>query len=63
MVLGVPDMASIMSVLAAFRAASNSSAFEFFSELALCKVVAHRGLQRPLTIPRLLRPAGIRAAR
>ncbi|MCB1708301.1 MAG: FAD-binding oxidoreductase [Halioglobus sp.] len=44
MVLGVPDMASIMSVLAAFQGGIEISAFEFFSELALCKVVAHQGL-------------------
>jgi FAD/FMN-containing dehydrogenase len=47
LVLGVPDMASIMHVLAAYRGAMTLSAFEFFSELALSKVVAHQGLQRP----------------
>ncbi|MCB1695104.1 MAG: FAD-binding oxidoreductase [Pseudomonadales bacterium] len=51
MVLGVPDMASIMSVLAAFQGGIELSAFEFFSELALCKVVAHQGLQRPFDNP------------
>ena len=49
LVLGVPDMASIMSVLAAFQADIELSAFEFFSELALCKVVEHQGLQRPFS--------------
>ena len=47
LVLGVPDMAAIMSVLSAFRGAIELSAFEFFSELALSKVVEHQGLQRP----------------
>ncbi len=47
LVLGVPDMASIMSVLAAFQGGIELSAFEFFSELALSKVVEHQGLQRP----------------
>lgn len=51
MVLGVADMASIMAVLAAFQDSMELSAFEFFSELALCKVVEHQGLQRPFATP------------
>jgi FAD/FMN-containing dehydrogenase len=51
LVLGVPDMASIMSVLSAFQSGIELSAFEFFSELALCKVVEHQGLQRPFETP------------
>jgi len=47
MVLGVPDMQAITSVLAAFRSRIELSAFEFFSELALSKVVEHKGLPRP----------------
>ena len=47
LVLGVPDMAAIMSVLGCFQNAIELSAFEFFSELALAKVVEHQGLQRP----------------
>lgn len=47
MVLGVPDMTAIMSVLSAYRGTVELSAFEFFSELALQKVVEHQGLQRP----------------
>lgn len=47
LVLGVADMSAIMSVLAAFQARIDLSAFEFFSELALQKVVAHQDLQRP----------------
>jgi FAD/FMN-containing dehydrogenase len=47
LVLGVPDMASIMSVLSTYQGGMQLSAFEFFSELALQKVVEHQGLQRP----------------
>ena len=47
MVLGVPDMRAVMKVLAAFQGEMPLSAFEFFSELALRKVVAHQDLQRP----------------
>ena len=51
MVLGVPDMASIMSVLGVYQDAIELSAFEFFSELSLQKVVEHQGLQRPFETP------------
>jgi len=51
MVLGVPDMQSIMSVLSTFQADLKLQAFEFFSELALQKVVEHQGLQRPFETP------------
>ena len=51
LVLGVPDMAAIMSVLAAYQGAMELSAFEFFSELALQKVIEHQGLQRPFETP------------
>jgi FAD/FMN-containing dehydrogenase len=51
LVLGVVDMASIMNVLAAYQGAMELSAFEFFSELALQKVVEHQGLQRPFETP------------
>ncbi|TGD72968.1 FAD-binding oxidoreductase [Mangrovimicrobium sediminis] len=47
MVLGVPDMPALMRVLGAFREQLTLSAFEFFSEPALAKVVAHQGLPRP----------------
>ncbi|MEZ5554163.1 FAD-binding oxidoreductase [Haliea sp.] len=47
MVLGVPDMAAVMQVLETWQGAMDLQAFEFFSELALQKVVAHQGLQRP----------------
>ncbi len=51
LVLGVPDMGAIMSVLQAFQQRLQLSAFEFFSELALQKVVAHQDLQRPFDTP------------
>ena len=47
LVLGVPDMPSIMQVLSTYRGEVALTAFEFFSEPALQKVVAHQGLQRP----------------
>lgn len=51
LVLGVPDMAAIMEVLSVYQGAMDLSAFEFFSELALQKVVEHQGLQRPFETP------------
>lgn len=47
MVLGVTDMSAVMSVLETFQGSLDLEAFEFFSELALQKVVEHQGLQRP----------------
>lgn len=46
-VMGLPDMNAIMQVLTAFQAEIDLLAYEFFSELALSKVVEHQGLQRP----------------
>ncbi|CAA0115946.1 putative FAD-linked oxidoreductase [Halioglobus japonicus] len=51
LVLGAPDMAAIMKVLCAYQSEIELSAFEFFSELALQKVIAHQGLQRPFDTP------------
>lgn len=51
LVLGVPDMSAIMEVLSVYQSAMNLSAFEFFSELALQKVVEHQKLQRPFDTP------------
>ncbi|HEY5647343.1 MAG TPA: FAD-binding oxidoreductase, partial [Pseudomonadales bacterium] len=51
MVLGVPLFADILKVLAAFQERLTLSAFEFFSEMALTKVLAHRDLARPLADP------------
>lgn len=47
MVLGTPDMPSVMQVLGRFRDRVTLEAFEFFSEAALQKVVEHQGLARP----------------
>ena len=47
MVLGLPAFEPIMEVLASFKAKLELSAFEFFSEAALQKVVQHQELQRP----------------
>jgi FAD/FMN-containing dehydrogenase len=51
LVLGVPDMPSIMHVLRTYQNAMELSAFEFFSELALQKVIEHQDLQRPFETP------------
>ncbi len=47
MVLGVPDMPSLMHLLTAARNTLEVHAFEFFSEEALAMVVQHQNLQRP----------------
>lgn len=47
LVLGVPEFSAIMNVLDSFQKKMDLTAFEFFSELALQKVVDHQGLQRP----------------
>lgn len=49
MVLGVPRFRDILAVLGHFQKALTLSAFEFFSDLALDKVTAHRELPRPLS--------------
>ncbi len=51
MVLGVPRFQDVLAVLARFQQDIELSAFEFFSELALTKVTAHRKLRRPLATP------------
>ena len=51
MVLGLDRFADVLKVLPAFQARLKLSAFEFFSALALAKVVAHRGLSAPLAAP------------
>jgi FAD/FMN-containing dehydrogenase len=50
MVLGVEQFGDILAVLSRFQADLSLSAFEFFSELALTKVLAHRQLRRPLAV-------------
>jgi len=45
-VLGVPDLDDMMGVLTAIQSRLNLLAYEFFSELALTKVVEHQGLHQ-----------------
>ena len=47
MVLGLPRFADILRILSLFQSRLVVSAFEFFSELALGKVLAHWQLARP----------------
>ena len=47
MVLGVPDFDAIMPLLHAFQAKIDLTAFEFFGELAMQKVLANGHVQRP----------------
>ena len=51
MVLGVPKVVDLLAVLTAFSQRLTLSAFEFFSDLALSKVRAHRDLPAPLSEP------------
>ncbi len=51
MVLGVPRVVDLLDVLKTFGARLTLSAFEFFSDLALEKVRAHRELSAPLEEP------------
>lgn len=51
LVLGVPEFSAIMDVLNAFQNKMDLTAFEFFSEKALEKVVAHSQLPRPFETP------------
>lgn len=48
MVVGVPKVEELLKVLATFSKKLTLSAFEFFSDLALTKVQAHRDLPSPL---------------
>ncbi len=47
LVVGVPDLAVLMKVLHRFQQHLELTAFEFFSEAALLKVLKHSDLQRP----------------
>lgn len=47
MVLGLPAFEPLMDVLGHFKQKLDLTAFEFFSDAALKKVVQHQGLQRP----------------
>lgn len=47
LVLGVPDFDAVMPILHAFQNKIDLTAFEFFGELAMQKVLAHGHVQRP----------------
>lgn len=47
MVLGVPDFDAVMLILHAFQSKIDLTAFEFFGELAMQKVLDHGHVQRP----------------
>lgn len=47
MVLGLPDFESVMPMMQAFRKVLDLTAFEFFNDLCLQKVLAHGLVQRP----------------
>ena len=47
LVLGLSDMNAIMSVLGSIQSTTPLLAYEFFSELAIAKVVEHAGVARP----------------
>ncbi len=51
LVLGVPAFANIMDVLHTFQENLDLTAFEFFSDKALAKVLAHSDLQKPFETP------------
>ena len=51
LVLGVSDMSAIMDVLNTYQNKLDLTAFEFFSERALQKVIAHGDLNRPFETP------------
>ncbi len=48
MVLGIPDLSSVMKVFNRFRASLPLTAFEFFSDVALTTVIDHTHLPKPL---------------
>ncbi|PCJ48499.1 MAG: FAD-binding oxidoreductase [Gammaproteobacteria bacterium] len=47
LVLGLEDLSAVMPVLESFRKELTLSAFEFFSDQALNKVMAHQKIQQP----------------
>lgn len=49
MVVGVPKVGDLLDVLKTFSNQLTLSAFEFFSDVALAKVILHQGLAQPLT--------------
>lgn len=51
MVLGVPDFAAVMPILHAFQQRIDLTAFEFFGEVAMQKVIAAGHVARPFDTP------------
>ena len=51
LVLGVPTFDNIMDVLHTFQGKIDLTAFEFFSDKALAKVITHSNLQKPFETP------------
>lgn len=51
MVFGVPEFDAVMNVLQLARKAVNITAYEFFSDRAMHKVIAHHGLAAPFDTP------------
>ncbi|CAM3479311.1 FAD-binding oxidoreductase [Parendozoicomonas haliclonae] len=51
LMLGAEDMDGVMSILKTFQEKMDLTAFEFFSEQALSKVVEHSGIPRPFETP------------
>jgi FAD/FMN-containing dehydrogenase len=47
LVLGTPDFAAVMKILATFQQKLDLTAFEFFSDLAVRLVTGHQGIPRP----------------
>lgn len=47
LVLGVPEFSAVMHILQAFQSRLDLTAFEFFNELAIQKVINHTGIPRP----------------
>ncbi len=51
MVFGVPEFEAVMNVLQLARKSLKITAFEFFSDRAMNKVIAHSGIQPPFETP------------
>ena len=51
LMLGAEDMNGVMSILESFQQKMDLTAFEFFSEQALSKVIEHSGIPRPFDTP------------
>ena len=51
LMLGAEDMKGVMSILDTFQQKIDLTAFEFFSEQALSRVIEHNDVQRPFETP------------